>query len=430
MTKEKLYEVFGEINENHIMAAETHCRGNKRAWCKWGVAAACVCLVAALSAISGARMSGNMPVPSETSVRSERPDLLRTEETGQTEGKPDPWQAYFNSATTVMDSARVHIPGYFTQTLSPEEIAAIVPEMRDESMGYTGSAGFDGDGDLVSVRLMVTTSVPGESVCVELSRGGVVRDYVLDDEPVVSVCEDVVYTVYQWDSPDGSVTLAADAMINDCTCAFTLNTSAQNLAWAKEEFVRVLVCFAHYADGKPDLSAVAAGEIPEWFDDALTHEGALNDPTYGAYMLREAPDGFAAESIRRYKDQTANFLSGLWTRGYDELHWRVYTISTADETRLTGVADRKNFDLSLYPIPRASSVPEELREIVDHPIFFADELTLDVVWARAYKTGETGDSAGWRMEFSVKYGDILVEVRAKGVDPEWVYGQLMTLVEE
>ena len=118
----------------------------------------------------------------------------------------------------------------------------------------------------------------------------------------------------------------------------------------------------------------------------------------------------------------------MWTSGYDELRWKVYTISEADKVRLTSVADTANYDLSLYPIPRASSVPDELREIVDNPIFDAEELTMDAVWARVYKTGESGDSAGWRMAFSVRHGDIVVEVRTKGVDPEWVYMRLMEML--
>ena len=101
-----------------------------------------------------------------------------------------------------------------------------------------------------------------------------------------------------------------------------------------------------------------------------------------------------------------------------------------DEGRLTSVADTENYDLSLYPIPRASSVPDDLREIVDNPIFSAGELTMDAVWARAYTTGESGDSNGWRMAFSVRYGDTIVEVRTNGIDPEWVYHQLKKLITE
>ena len=41
-----------------------------------------------------------------------------------------------------------------------------------------------------------------------------------------------------------------------------------------------------------------------------------------------------------------------------------------------------------------------------------------------------GDTNGWRMKFSVKYGDVIVSVSTKGVDPEWVYQQLTGLISE
>ena len=56
------------------------------------------------------------------------------------------------------------------------------------------------------------------------------------------------------------------------------------------------------------------------------------------------------------------------------------------------------------------------------------ELTMEAVWARAYKIADSGDSGGWRMAFSVKYGDIIIEVRTKGVDPQWIYDQLIHFI--
>ncbi len=95
---------------------------------------------------------------------------------------------------------------------------------------------------------------------------------------------------------------------------------------------------------------------------------------------------------------------------------------------MTAIADTANYDLSLYPIPHASSVPDELQSIVDNPVFLAEELTLDAVMSRAYKINDAGDSDDWRMRFSVKYDEIVVEVRTKGVEPEWVYQTLQSFV--
>lgn len=428
MRKEDFAEVLGGIDEKYILEAEKIKTAKKRGLHKWGAVAACFFLIAAMTIISRNSFgrTAEPPIISELPIQSE-PN--RSEGNGQT---VNPWMADFNpvSRVIVLDAARTYVPGYFTKPLSPEELAAIEPERNLAGMQYSGYAGFDGCGNLMDVCLTITTTVPGVKIHVLITEDGAARDYIMDVVyPVISVCGDVEYEAYQWDSGDGKTVLGADGVISGWSYAFTLETTTQDLTQAKVDFSRVLECFACGTDGRPDLSLIVAGDIPEWFDKKLSHKEAVKDDAFGAYMLQELPDGFVEESIRRYKDQTSDYLSGLWTSGYHELRWKVYTFSEADAGRLTGVADTENYDLSMYPIPRASSVPEELREIVDNPIFVADELTMEAVWARAYKTGEVGDSSGWRMAFSVRYGDIIVEVRTKGVDPEWVYRQLMLLNE-
>ncbi len=78
----------------------------------------------------------------------------------------------------------------------------------------------------------------------------------------------------------------------------------------------------------------------------------------------------------------------------------------------------------------AESVPEELWEIVENPIFEIGDLTEEAVRARAYQIEEQGDTDGYRMRFSVLYpGDVLVGISVKGVDPERVYQMLAQLGE-
>lgn len=57
--------------------------------------------------------------------------------------------------------------------------------------------------------------------------------------------------------------------------------------------------------------------------------------------------------------------------------------------------------MALYPIPLCDLVPDELREVVDHPIFESEELTEELVWARAHEVEDTGDTNVWRTSFSV-----------------------------
>lgn len=161
--------------------------------------------------------------------------------------------------------------------------------------------------------------------------------------------------------------------------------------------------------------------------ETLTLQEGLETETLGAYLLAEAPKGFQLESLKRTPEGESLF--GVWTKSgaYDEIDWKVSLYSEADANRVTTAADTRNYDMSLYPIPLCESVPEELRQIVDHPIFSIDELTQDVVNRRAYYANDSGDTAGTRMTFGVLYGEVLVEVTTKGVSPEWLYEQLSGL---
>lgn len=48
MTNEKLYKVLGDINEKYVSEARAYQKAKKPVWAKWGVMAACLCLVVGL----------------------------------------------------------------------------------------------------------------------------------------------------------------------------------------------------------------------------------------------------------------------------------------------------------------------------------------------------------------------------------------------
>lgn len=161
--------------------------------------------------------------------------------------------------------------------------------------------------------------------------------------------------------------------------------------------------------------------------ETLTLQEGLETETLGAYLLAEAPRGFRVESVNLSREPEGDILFGVWTKSYDYIDWKVSLYREADAGRVTAAADTRNYDMSLYSIPLCESVPEELRQIVDHPIFSIDELTQDVVNRRAYYVDDSGDTPGARMNFGVLYGEVLVEVTAKGVSPEWLYERLSGL---
>jgi len=253
---------------------------------------------------------------------------------------------------------------------------------------------------------------------------------VLPGEEVVSVCNGVEYKAYQYELGD-TITLSARTKLGDIYFGFAMDTTKAQLEQAKADFQYVLECFAYYEEGKPDLSVIVPEEIPELMEQVFaTLSEARAEPDFGRYLPSDLPAGFGDATIYRFKFQNSNFLSALWSRGLDDLNWVVSPYTEEDAHRLTSVQNKENYDLSLYPIPRADSVPDELREVVDNPIFDAEELTLEAVYSRAYKVNDTGDTDGWRMKFSVKYGDVIVSISTKGVEPEWLYQQLLSLVFE
>ena len=436
MSKDRVVDSLGRIDDDMIQGVEALRQKKKRpARTRWGAIAACFCLlVVAVIAVPNL-FPGTTPTPPDNNDFPIHDNPVQTnpnqsEGTEHTEGPWMPWTAYFNEATSVLSANRAYIQGYFTEELNDAELTALEPGMCIEYMNYSGYAGFDQDGNVIDVMMTVTTSMEDAPVTVSIADYAFGPCYVLPGEEVVSVCEKVEYKVYQYEN-GGTVTLAADAIINDLYFHFTMDTTKAQLEQAKADFQCVLECFAYYAEGKPDLSAIAPEEIPELMEQMFnTLSDAQTEPDFGRYMPSELPAGFSEAAIRRFKFQNSNYLSALWSKGLDDLSWVVEPYTEADVHRLTGVDDKQNYDLSLYPIPRAESVPDELREIVNNPIFEAEELTLEAVYCRAYKVNDAGDTDGWRMRFSVKYGNVIVSVNTKGVEPEWLYQQLVDLISE
>ena len=164
--------------------------------------------------------------------------------------------------------------------------------------------------------------------------------------------------------------------------------------------------------------------VPELREDRLNPDEAYADADFGPYLPAALPEGFVFQDGLRFINQERNELIVHWTRDMDYIDWRISHPDDNDKARITSAADRKNYDLSLYPIPRAGSVPDDLREIVDNPIFLIDELTLNAVQARSYEVSDLGDKPGPRMRFGVLYGNVLVQLYVKGAAPEAVFDML------
>ncbi|MBQ2739327.1 MAG: hypothetical protein IJF36_03760, partial [Oscillibacter sp.] len=380
MSKDRVVDSLGRIDDDMIQSVEALRHKKKRpAWKKWGAMAACFCLIVATAISIPNLLPGNEPAPNpnpgNTIDRTEEPDVYPPVEIVPGFELDEPRETcefHYNKASTITDAARRYIPGYFTEELSGEELAVIIPDRQAAEMTFSGYAGFDGEGALIDVVLQVDAPfLNGANVTALFSYDEPFQCYVISDEPTTSELNGHDFEVYQWSPDENTFYYDAFGRINGCSVQISYVSSGANKGQSRIDFEVLADCFTAYKDGKPDLSVIKADVIPEFFDWKLTLSKALADADFGAYMLGTVPSGYMEESIRRYKDQNNNYLSGLWTKGYDELTWMVDPYTDEDAHRLTSVDDTKNYDLSLYPIPRADSVPDELREIVDNPIFEA-----------------------------------------------------------
>lgn len=438
MNRKDLYQSFNIIDDDILERSEKKRKSNLSVHIKWSVLASCLCLVfVCVFIIHEVRNASepNVPKSGTTGTLVLNPNEESQYEDGSMEQAPEdvgdkpfnPGTLIFNDAIAFLDASRMYIPGYFTEELDEKELSAIKPDREMPGMSFSAVAGYDGEGTLIEIFMNIDAPVLDDTVCVIFTKGNSNNCYELSGEPVVSSYGDMDFTIYQW-TPDGSnYTLDAYAEIGDWSIQIVYTATAETLEKAKTDFATIILCMSGYAEGKPDFSTITAEMIPEYFDKKLRLNEAYCDTDFGSFMIQELPKGFSEESIRRYKDQNNDYLSGLWTKGLANLSWKISAYDEDDAARLTSIAQTENYNLALYPIPRAESVPEELREIVDNPIFDANELTLEAVYVRAYKIEDAGDINGWRMAFSVKYGDVVVEIRTKGVEPDWVYEQLMSI---
>lgn len=442
MRGSELLDKLEFIDADLIEAASMAPKRKRHPWLPWCAAAACLGLI-----LTGAGIAGmfRQNAPDSSTIQSTQPTmgisaLTPTVESEPTDGSAptDPtadWAIHYNqvpqSETLSTDMALRADFYIFGEALTPDEMDMLVPDSLTDQMEVTGSVLYYGFGTLHGIQLEALDPVRGDRVSIFIRDA----EHELHACPVVSVETPAVetvfgalsFTAYQYtDALLGYTLLWAEFERSGICYSVSVEAAIADGESAKTSLYDVMASYAQ-TETAPDLSLFTPKGDYEFIDETMTLEEAQNDVTFGAWMLREVPAGFGEESVRRFKNPDFDHLSGLWTHGYDELSWRVSWLSEADEARITSVEDTENYDLSLYPIPRAESVPEELRQIVDNPIFRIEELTLEAVWARAYTVNDYGDTDGYRMSFSVLYGDVVVHVSSKGVSPDWVYEQLMKL---
>lgn len=360
---------------------------------------------------------GNDPSVSQSGVHTLAPDASNK------------YTLYFNKADS-QAVANIAIPGHFWQELTDEELKAVFPNLT-ETHSITATANFQSDkrgASLFNIDAHAV-SATGLKTYIQSAPGEVVLDYRLDVETKSSNVLGTAVTAGCFETKPNSkglknVIYFATFKLSDVAYYVELGGAEAKKEALKNEISEIIGLLIE--GGAADLD-VFHPVVPELREDRMSLDEAYADIDFGAYLPTEIPRGFVFEDAVRSINQVQNALFVNWTKGMGYITWRVSVMDENDKTRITSVADTKNYDLALYPIPRADSVPEEVREIVDNPIFLIDELTLGVVQARTYETADAGDEPGQRMRFSVLYEDVLVELSVKGASPEVIFDILQQI---
>ncbi|MCL2200571.1 MAG: hypothetical protein FWB75_01285, partial [Oscillospiraceae bacterium] len=177
--------------------------------------------------------------------------------------------------------------------------------------------------------------------------------------------------------------------------------------------------------GAANWDVLADPIIPHLREERLPLNEARNDPDFGAFLPASIPGGFVFEHARRSLNQNTDSLTAFWNGAhpsFDSIRWVVKTPQSEDLARVVSVNDRYKYDVSLYPVPWADSVPIEIHYYFQSPVFLAEEFTSDIISARTRWTDGDEGIPGWHTsQFGVLFDGILVVVSMRGLSPEQIW---------
>lgn len=437
MTTEKLLYSIGMIDDRFIEEAApkekivTFPETARKSSRIWQFASVAACAVLVFAAIFSLGRNGLMPtLPSGNDLPPSLTEPSVEPSSQNTEENPILYPLTLNKADAQI-AASIYIPGHFWYELTHEQLGLVFPDLP---LSVTAAAHYRGDGSLFNITAY-EASDDGSAARfnelytlteIQIAPDEIVEDVIYEYEAQTSDVYGVpvVAGVFYGNENDGTALYIASFKLDGTSYYIKLHDSDKGESGFNRltEIVNSLI-----KGGAADLSVLNNPVIPELRDEQLTLDEAHADSDFGAYLPEIVPNNFKFESARRFINQEINGLFVNWIVGYKYIEWRISIPTDYDREHIVSVKDREKYDMSLYTIPLVDSVPEELREYVDNPVFLADELTLDVVRARAYQFDDKGDTSDPRMNFSVIYGDLLISVSIKGVSADEVWNMLSGL---
>lgn len=330
---------------------------------------------------------------------------------------------YFNNVDSQV-AGDLYIEGHFWEELTTLQAEKLLPNIAKKYQ-IDGTVNYSHTSESTSLFSANTSfNANGKDVKITIAPNEVIKCYLIEGKPVLSEIEGVkieagIFTTDKNSKGEQNYIYHADFKIDDV--AYYVEYSGKKTD--KEFFTNIIADII--SGGKADLSILDNPTVPELRDDKLTENEAYAEADFGAY-LPKVPNSYLFNGATRFINQVSNYLFASWSQGYDDIRITISKLKEQDRDRIVSVQDKELYDMSLYPIPWADSMPRDTNEIIENPIFKIEDLTIDILKMRGYIRGETNDPSGnsVNMRFSVLYDGILIEVSTEGVSSEYLFDEL------
>lgn len=170
--------------------------------------------------------------------------------------------------------------------------------------------------------------------------------------------------------------------------------------------------------GTEGLATLADPEIPEFRSEEMCLDTARLDPDFGKYVPSNIPDRFTHVLAYRSITQNTNSLYIRAALGADsrfQIRWHILKTSDAAFAYIDSLSEQERHEGASFPWTVPPEIPSEDAAYLWAPIFFADELALDILH--------------YNMEFHVLFDNYRVRVHTEGISPEEILDMFAELVE-
>lgn len=335
---------------------------------------------------------------------------------------------YFNKADSQI-AANLSIKGHFWENLSSKQASKILPNIFDQFQveGTINYSHTDGNTIISSINTTIKVEEK-KDVKITIAPNKVVKCYMIDGEPILSKIEnvDIEAGIFKTDKNSkgrSNYIYYADFKIEDIAYYVEFTGKKNDKTFFTNIVADIIL------GGKADLSIFDNPTIPELRDDRLTETEAYAEMDFGKYLLK-IPNNYQFNDAVRFINQNSNYLFASWSQGYDDIRITISNLKEEDKKRIISVNDTELYDMSLYPIPWADSMPRDKAYIIENPIFIVEELTLNAIKMREYTRNDIGDTNNVSIRFSVLYHNVVVEVSTEGVSSEYLFKELTSLPQD